>query len=133
MKGLRVALSLRIPSLACPSISVTDMNTSTSEVIAVVIAQPTFISQEVFILTSIRTLEGASTIVSLKRQVLWVLQPVKITWEISKHLILYIGVRLLTTLPPSGGLGYNKSHVRKYYIVTSFLFTEVKGSNLVQA
>ena len=107
------------------------MNTSTSEVIAVVIAQPTFISQEVFILTSIRTLERTSTSVSLKRQVLWVLQPVKITWEISKH--LYIGVRLLTTLPPSGGLGYNKSHVRKYYIVTSFLFTEVKGSNPVQA
>ena len=61
------------------------------------------------------------------------LQPVKITWEISKHLIPYIGVRLLTTLPPSGGLGYNKSHVRKYYIATSFLFTEVKGSNPVQA
>ena len=55
------------------------MNTSTSEVIAVVIAQPTFISQDVFILTSIRTLERTSTIVSLKRQALWVLQPVKIT------------------------------------------------------
>ena len=84
------------------------MNTSTSEVIAVVIAQPTFISQDVSILTSIPTLERISTIVSLKRQLLWVLQPVKITWEITKHLILYIGVRLLTTLPPSGGLGYNK-------------------------
>ena len=57
----------------------------------------------------------------------------EITSEITEHLILYIGVRLLTTLPPSGGLGYNKSHVRKYYIVTSFLFTEVKGSNPVQA
>ena len=109
------------------------MNTSTSEVIAVVIAQPTFISEDVFILTSIRTLERTSTIVSLKRQVQWVLQPVKITSEITKHLILYIGVRLLTNLPLSGGLGYNKSHVRKYYIVTSFLFTEVRGSNPVQA
>ena len=42
------------------------MNTSTLEVIAVVIAQPTFISQDVFIPTSIRTLERTSTIVSLK-------------------------------------------------------------------
>ena len=109
------------------------MNTSISEIIAVVIAQPTFISQDVFILTSIRTLERTSTIVSLKRQVRWVLQPVKITSEITKHLILYIGVRLLTTLSPSDGLGYNKSHERKYYIVTSFLFTKVKGSNPVQA
>ena len=99
------------------------MKTSTSEVIAVVIAQPTFICQDVFILTSIRTLELTTTILSLKRQVRWVLQPVKITSEITEHLILYIGVRLLTTLPLSGGLGYNKSHVRKYYIVTSFLFT----------
>ena len=69
----------------------------------------------------------------LKTPVRWVLQPVKITSEITEHLILYIGVRLLTTLPPSGGLGYNKSHVRKYYIATSFLFTEVKVSNPVQA
>ena len=46
------------------------MNTSTSEVITVVIAQPTFISQDVLILTSIRTLGRTSTIVSLKRQVL---------------------------------------------------------------
>ena len=44
------------------------MNTSTSEVITVVIAQPTFISQDVFILTSIRTLELTTTILSLKRQ-----------------------------------------------------------------
>ena len=109
------------------------MNTSTSEVIAAVIAQPTFISQDVFILTSIRTLERTSTIVSLKRQVRWVLQPVKITSEITKHLIPYTAVRLLTTLPPNGGLGYTKSHVTKYHIVTSFLFTEVKGSNPVQA
>ena len=109
------------------------MNTSTSEVIAVVIAQPTFISQDVFILTSIRTLELTSTIVSLKLQVRWVLQPVKITSEITEHLVLYIGIRRLTTLPPSGGLGYNKSHIRKYYIVTSILFTEVKESNPVQA
>ena len=75
------------------------MNTSTFEVIAVVIAQlliaqVTFVSQDVFILTSIRTLERTSIIVSLKRQMRWVLQPVKITSDITKHLILYIGVRL---------------------------------------
>ena len=81
------------------------MNTSTSEVITVVIAQPTFISQVVFILTSICTVELTWRIVSLKRQVRWVLQPVRITSEIPKHLILFVGVRLLATLPPSGGLG----------------------------
>ena len=89
------------------------MNTSTSEVIAVVIAPPTFTNQDVFILTSIRTLERTSTIASLKRQVRWVLQPVRITSEIIKHLILYIGVRLLMTLPPSGGLVNNRSLVKE--------------------
>ena len=92
------------------------MKTSTSEVIAVVIAQPTFISQDVFILTSIRTLELTSTIVSLKRQVRWVRQPVKITSEITEHLILYIGVRLLTTLPPTSHRFYSqRSRVRTPY------------------
>ena len=63
------------------------------------------ISQDVFFLTSICTVELTWTIVSLKRQVRWVLQPMRITSEIPKHLILFVGVRLLATLPPSGGLG----------------------------